>query len=225
MNATAHTILQKAQSKRLVLGCGALVYDMVALIKKNAILNEVIDLQCLPAKLHNTPQLIAGEVDKYLSLHAHKYTDIFIAYGDCGTAGALDDVLEKYGAERIAGAHCYEFFAGSSAFEKITDEELGSFFLTDYLVKHFDRLVVEGLGLDRYPELFDAYFKHYNDMVYLAQTEDLELQELAQKHAQSFGMNYKYRYTGVAGLMPLVGGLNIEKNNPASAIAVEVVHV
>ena len=215
--------LKDKQAKRLVLGCGALVYDMVALIKKNEVLNQVIDLQCLPAKLHNTPQLIAGEVDKYLSLHAHKYADIFVAYGDCGTAGALDAVLEKYGAERIAGAHCYEFFAGSEVFEKITDEELGSFFLTDYLVKHFDRLVVEGLGLDRYPELFDAYFKHYKDMVYIAQTHDPELQALAQKHAESFGMNYKYRYTGVAGLMPLtqglVGGASVNK------FPVEVVNV
>jgi hypothetical protein len=225
MNAIAQTILQKAKSKRLVLGCGALVYDMVALIKKNEILNDVIDLQCLPAKLHNTPQLIAGEVDKYLSLHAHKYADIFIAYGDCGTAGALDEVLTKYGAERIAGAHCYEFFAGSEAFEKITDEELGSFFLTDYLVKHFDRLVVEGLGLDRYPELFDAYFKHYNDMVYIAQTEDLELQKLAKQHAKLFGMNYKYYYTGVDGLMPLVSGLDAPHVNSASKIAVEVISV
>lgn len=207
--------LQDTQSKRLVLGCGALVYDMVALIKKNDVLNEVIDLQCLPAKLHNTPQLIAGEVDKYLSEHAHKYADIFVAYGDCGTAGQLDEVLAKYGAERIEGAHCYEFFAGSDAFEKITDEELGSFFLTDYLVKNFDRLVVEGLGLDRYPELFDAYFKHYNDMVYLAQTENPELQALAKQHAEAFGMNYKYRYTGIDGLMPLTQGIG----QPAPAIS------
>lgn len=223
MTIAQKTNLGQVQAKRLVLGCGALVYDMVALIKKNEVLSKVIDIQCLPAKLHNTPQLIAGEVDKYLSQHADKYADIFVAYGDCGTAGALDDVLAKYGAERIAGAHCYEFFAGNEVFEKITDEELGSFFLTDYLVRHFDRLVVEGLGLDRFPELFDAYFKHYKDMVYLAQTDDPELQELAKKHAHSFGMNYKYRYTGVEGLMPLAQGLSAHKS--ASSIAVEVVNV
>ena len=207
---TALTTQSSASNKRLVLGCGALVYDMVELIKRNEVLDQAIDLHCLPAKLHNTPQLIAGEVERYLAKHAHKYADIFVAYGDCGTVGELDKVLKKYQAQRLAGSHCYEFFAGAEAFASITDDELGSFFLTDYLVRNFDRLVIEGLGLDRFPELFDDYFKHYKQIVYLAQTENPELQEMAQQHAQSFGMRYVYRYVGIDGIKPLVGGLPIE---------------
>ncbi len=190
----------RAISKRLVLGCGALVHELVALTRQTPELKEAITLQCLPAKLHNTPQLIAGEVEKHLSKNAHKYDDIFVAYGDCGTAGALDAVLEKYNAQRVTGAHCYEFFAGSQAYEDIVEDQLGSFFLTDYLVRNFDRLVVEGLGLDRFPELFDAYFKHYTQMVYLAQTESVELQEMAKAHAESFGLEYKYQFVGINGL-------------------------
>ena len=195
---------QRAIAKRLVLGCGALVHELVALCRQTPELKAAITLQCLPAKLHNTPQLIAGEVDKFLAKNAYKYDDVFVAYGDCGTAGELDNVLAKYNARRIEGAHCYEFFAGTAAFEEIVEDQLGSFFLTDYLVKNFDRLVVEGLGLDRFPELFDEYFKHYTQMVYLAQTESLELQELAKAHAQSFGMDYQYRYVGMDGLNPVV---------------------
>lgn len=195
-------------NKRLVLGCGALVHDMMAVLKLNPPLSEQVDVHCLPAKLHNTPQLIAGEVDKALAQRASNYQHVFVAYGDCGTAGALDTVLKKYHAERIDGAHCYEFFAGSREFEDIIENELGSFFLTDYLVRNFDRLVVKGLGLDRYPELFDSYFKHYKQMIYLAQTESEELQLLAKEHAKGFGMKYVYRFTGVQGLSPMLDGLS-----------------
>ena len=207
----------KRLNKRLVLGCGALVHDMVALIKQNPALDEAITLHCLPAKLHTTPALIAPAVEKFLAKHADKYEDIFVAYADCGTVGELDKVLEKDQAQRIDGAHRYEFFAGSEAFEKMVDEELGSFFLTDYLVRNFDRLVIEGLGLDRFPELFDDYFKHYKRIVYLAQTENQELQEMAQQHAKSFGMDYEYRYVGIGGLQPIA--------DLDSRFAVEVVNV
>ena len=211
-------IPEKVISKRLVLGCGALVHDMLALIKQNPVLEEAITLHCLPAKLHTTPQLIAPEVDRFLAKHAHKYDDIFVAYADCGTVGELDRVLEKYHAQRMPGAHCYEFFSGVETFQTMVDEELGSFFLTDYLVKNFDRLVVQGLGLDRFPELFDEYFKHYKRMIYIAQTQDPKLQQLAAQHAQSFGLEYVYRYVGIEGLSPMLDAA------PNSSFAVEVVH-
>lgn len=207
-----------AISKRLVLGCGALVHDMLALIKQNTVLEEAITLHCLPAKLHNTPQLIAPEVDRFLAKHAHKYDDIFVAYADCGTVGELDKVLEKYQAQRMPGAHCYEFFSGAETFQTMVDEEVGSFFLTDYLVKNFDRLVVKGLGLDRFPELFDEYFQHYKRMIYIAQTEDLKLQQLAAQHAESFGLEYVYRQVGIQGLSPM---LDAASN---SSFAIEVIH-
>lgn len=202
-----------AVQKRLVLGCGALAYDMVDLIRKNSVLDQVIDIQCLPAKLHHTPQFIAPEVEKILAARARDYSDIYVAYGDCGTAGELDKVLHKYGARRIAGEHCFEFFAGVDEYAAITAEELGSFFLTDFLIKHFHHFVIEGLGLDRYPELFDDYFKHYTRMVYLAQTENPQLQEKAEAYAKQFGMKYVYRYVGVDAIRPLVKGLAVEVVN------------
>jgi hypothetical protein len=211
-------IPKKAISKRLVLGCGALVHDMLALIKQNPVLEEAITLHCLPAKLHTTPQLIAPEVDRFLAKHADKFDDIFVAYADCGTVGELDKVLEKYQAQRMPGAHCYEFFSGVDTFQDMVDEEVGSFFLTDYLVKNFDRLVVQGLGLDRFPELFDEYFKHYKRMIYIAQTQDPKLQQLAAEHAQSFGLEYVYRYVGIQGLSPMLDAA------PNSKFAVEVMH-
>ncbi len=193
---------KSAAPKRLVLACGALVYELVELIKHNPELDEFIDLQCLPAHLHNTPQLIAGEVDKYLDQHAADYQSVFVAYGDCGTAGALDTVLEKHKAERLPGAHCYEFFAGAQNYQDIVDKELGSFFLTDFLVKFFDRFVIQGLGIDRYPELKDEYFKHYTQLVYLAQTEDPQLQQDAKRHAEVLGLAYRYQFVGFDGLAP-----------------------
>ena len=205
----------KPINKRLVLGCGALVHDLVALIKQNPAVDEAIDLQCLPAKLHNTPQLIAGEVEKVLAKRADDYSDVYVAYADCGTVGELDKVLDKYDAQRIGGAHCYEFFAGTEAYQEIVEEELGSFFLTDYLVRNFERLVIKGLGLDRFPELFDDYFKHYKRMVYLAQTENPELKELAKQHSDAFGLEYEYRFVGIQGLSPVV----------ESIFATEVVNV
>jgi len=102
--------------KRLVLGCGALVYDLLRLIKQNPALSDKVNLQCLPASWHNTPQLIAPGVDEYLAENSHLYKEVYIAYADCGTGGALDRVLKKYNAKRISGAHCYEFFAGSDVF-------------------------------------------------------------------------------------------------------------
>lgn len=189
--------------KRLVLGCGALVHEMVAILNQNPRVQDATKLHCLPAKLHNTPQFIAVRVDEYLAEHAHLYDDIFVAYGDCGTGGELDRVLAKYSAERMPGAHCYEFYAGTTAFQDLIESELGSFFLTDYLVKNYKRLVIEGLGLDRYPELFDEYFKHYRKMVYLAQTKDEKLALLARQYAKDFGWEYEYRWVGVSGMNPV----------------------
>jgi len=210
--------IKQAGARRLVLACGALVYELVELIKHNPDLEGLIDLQCLPAHLHNTPQLIAGEVDKYLSEHASRYESVLVAYGDCGTAGALDSVLQKHGAERMPGAHCYEFFAGSKEFDEIVEEELGSFFLTDFLVKFFDRIVVQGLGIDRYPELKDEYFKHYKQLVYLAQTEDAELQTLARQCAKTLGLDYQYKFVGFDALLPAT---DFPDSSSLSAIRVE----
>jgi len=186
--------------KRLVLGCGALVYDLLRLIKQNPALSDKVNLQCLPASWHNTPQLIAPGVEEYLAENSHLYKEIYIAYADWGTGGALDRVLKKYNAKRISGAHCNEYFAGSDVFEQLSEQELGTFYLTDYLVKNFHRIMIKGLGLDQHPELFDIYFEHYKKLVYLAQTENEQLQKDAQQYAKDFGFEYEYRLVGTGGL-------------------------
>ena len=141
---------------------------------------------------------------------------VLIGYGECGTGGALDAVLEKYDATRLPHAHCYEFFAGSPLFEDIIEDEIGSFFLTDYLVKNFERLIFKGLGLDRFPHLRDAYFSNYKNVVYLAQTENPELKEQAAIAAERLGLNFVYKLVGfgdladaVAELKPEHGGVHV----------------
>jgi len=116
----------------------------------------------------------------------------FVAYADCGTGGELDKVLDDYGIERIPGSHCYEFFTGSEQFNAIAEADPGSFYLTDFLVRHFERLVFKGLGLDRLPQLIPIYFNNYKRMVYLAQSESEELQSMAQQHANLLGLDYKF---------------------------------
>lgn len=208
---TASTISKSDQPiapTRLVLGCGALVHEMVAILNQNPTAKVATKLHCLPAKLHNTPQFIAREVDAYLKENAALYEQIFIAYGDCGTGGELDRVLQRYGATRLEGAHCYEFYSGQEVFASLVEDEIGSFYLTDYLVKNFDQLVIAGLGLDRHPELFDQYFKHYKKMVYLAQIENRELRLLAKQYADDFGWDFEFRLVGMQGLQP-IANINI----------------
>jgi hypothetical protein len=155
-----------------------------------------IQLQCLPAELHNRPEKIPAAVLAKIEAQRERYERIFVGYADCGTGGLLDRALAGTGVERIPGAHCYEFYAGSEAFAQLADEEPGSFYLTDFLVRHFERLVVRGLGLDRQPALLPVYFGNYRRVVYIAQTEDRELQAMARDHATYLGLEYHYRPCG-----------------------------
>ena len=128
-----------------------------------------LDVRCLPAELHNRPERIPAAVRALIRASRGHYRSIFVAYADCGTGGLLDAVLREEGVERIPGAHCYEFFATGPVFAELAEAELGTFYLTDFLLRHFDRLVIRGLGLDRHPELFPSYFGNYRKLVYLAQ--------------------------------------------------------
>ena len=158
----------------LVIGCGALARELVELTRRAGL--PAMDLTCLPASLHNRPERIPGAVAARIRrARADGYDRIFVAYADCGTGGLLDRVLEAEGVARLEGAHCYEVYAGRAAFAALHDAEPGTFYLTDYLVRNFDRLVVRGLGLDRHPELLPIYFGNYRRLVYLAQTDDAEL--------------------------------------------------
>ncbi|MBZ0217787.1 MAG: DUF1638 domain-containing protein, partial [Fimbriimonadaceae bacterium] len=161
-----------------------------------------MELTCLPADLHNRPQHIPAAMRKKIraAKETKKYSEIFAIYGDCGTGGLLDAVLQEEGAARLPGAHCYEFFAGPESFGNMVEEELGTFYLTDYLVRHFDRIIFKGLGLDRFPHLRDDYFAHYKRVIYLAQTENIELQDKAREAAARLGLAYEYRATGYGDL-------------------------
>jgi hypothetical protein len=179
----------------LVIACGALSQELNYLKKINSWKN--ITIQCLSAELHNTPKLIPIKVKEKLDLMADDFDKVYLAYADCGTGGLLDSLLKDYNIERLPGAHCYEFFAGKNPFLSLTEEELGTFYLTDFLVKHFNRLVVEGLGMDRYPQLKNEYFKNYKKLTYLAQTDSKELKNKAKQYADFLNLEYNYYYTGL----------------------------
>jgi hypothetical protein len=178
----------------LVIACGAIARELVRIRDLNSW--DHVEFQCLPAELHNTPDKIPTAVTEKIEQERQNFERIFVAYADCGTGGLLDKALEGTGVERIPGAHCYEFFAGSEVFHELADEEPGSFYLTDFLVRHFERLVVRGLGLDRQPQLMPLYFGNYKRVVYLAQTDSQELQAMAREHAGFLGLEYFYRCSG-----------------------------
>jgi hypothetical protein len=185
-------------SRVLVIGCGALAHELVAVIDQAGLSN--VDLTCLPATLHNRPGAIPAAVREKIRAARPRYERIFIAYADCGTGGLLDPVLADEGVERLPGAHCYEFYAGSAAFAATTEEDPATFFLTDFLARNFDRLVIVGLGLDRHPELLPTYFGNYHRLVYLAQTDDPELVAAARRAATRLGLTFEMRQTGYGEL-------------------------
>ena len=176
---------------------------------------EHVAVRCLPALLHNRPEEIPGAVRAAIRSARDHYDDILIGYADCGTGGALDKVLDEEGLRRLPGAHCYAFFTGVTAFAQRADDDMRAFFLTDFLVRQFDTLVIEGLGLDRHPELRDMYFGHYQKVVYLAQTEDERLQRKAAAAARRLGLAYEYRFVGLGELMPEI--VAFAANEPGQA--------
>ncbi len=162
----------------LVIGCGALAEELSALKKANQW--TAVDIKCLDAALHNRPERIADRLEVALAQqHAH-YDNIFIAYADCGTGGAVDRVADQFNAQRLPGAHCYEFYATSPVFAALAEAEPGTFYLTDFLVRHFERLVIQEMKLDKHPELEEMMFGHYRKVVYLAQIEDSQLRVEAE---------------------------------------------
>ena len=154
------------------------------------------DLQCLPAKWHNTPEKIVPALREKIRDAKSRYASIYVLYGDCGTGGLLDAMLAEEGVQRIEGPHCYAFFSGNETFASTADEDVTAFFLTDYLARHFDKLIWEGLGMDRHPELLPLYFGNYTKIVFLAQTRNEELAKKAMEAAKRLGLAYEYRYTG-----------------------------
>ncbi|MBV9521523.1 MAG: DUF1638 domain-containing protein, partial [Alphaproteobacteria bacterium] len=186
----------------LLIACGALAHEVMAVLRMSDL--RGIEVQCLPAKLHNTPQRIPEAVRRKIRAERARFERIFVLYGDCGTGGLLDEVLIEEGVERIAGAHCYEFFVGGPDFATLADEEPCTFYLTDFLVRHFDRLVIRGLGIDKHPELLPLYFGNYKRLLYLAQLPSPERIAEARAAALRLGLAFEYRFTGYGDLKTAV---------------------
>ncbi|MBA8878595.1 DUF1638 domain-containing protein [Phyllobacterium myrsinacearum] len=184
-----------------VIACGMIAREILA-IREQFGLNH-IELKCLPAVYHHYPQKIAPSVDRAIvRAKAQGIKRIFVGYADCGTGGMLDRVCEKHGVERIEGPHCFSFYVGNNAFASKWDDDMTSFFMTDFLARHFEAFMVKPLGLDRHPELRDMYFGNYTKMIYLAQTDDPKLNANAERAAEFLGLAYERRFTAYGDLTP-----------------------
>ncbi len=208
----------KGEPRVLVVGCGALARELVALTKDL----PNVDITCLPATLHNRPGGIPGAVRERIRRRRAGYDRVFVAYADCGTGGLLDPVIAEEGVERLAGAHCYEFYATSPEFARMVEDEPGTFFLTDFLARNFDRLVIKGLGLDRHPELRHQYFGNYQRLVYLAQTDDPALAVIARRAARRLGLRYEQRSTGYGQLGTTIAAVAAGRPAPAVVPLIEL---
>jgi hypothetical protein len=184
-----------------LVACGAIAQPAADAVARNG---WAVDIHPLPPLLHNRPERIAGEVEKLVVELRDRYARVAVGYADCGTYGALDAVCERLGVPRLAGLHCYDLFAGQEAVSELSEQEPGTYLLTDFLVKSFSRTVIHELGLDRHPELRDDYFRHYTRVVWLVQTDDplerAELRMLAQQAADRLGLPLQVRHTGGSGL-------------------------
>jgi hypothetical protein len=182
----------------LLIACGALAREIAALRRANRW--DGIEVRCLPAELHNRPERIAPAVREVIEENRGRYAQTFVVYGDCGTRGALDALLQEEGIERLPGAHCYEFLATPRVFAQLSEREPGTFYLTDFLLRNFERLVTRPLGLDRHPELTPEYFRHYRRLVYLSQVPDEKRVAQAQAIAARFGFEFEHRCVGYGAL-------------------------
>lgn len=182
-----------------MIACGALAREILDITKQFP--DGAVELTCLPASWHNHPEKIVPGLKR--KIDAAKKTDrnIVVIYGDCGTGGELDAYLESESILRIPGPHCYEMFMSKPDFDAEMEAELGTFFLTDYMVRHFERLVMKGMGLRQHPQLRDMYFGNYKRVLYIAQTEDPALQEKAFAAAGMLELDYEYRFAGY-GMFP-----------------------
>ncbi len=190
----------EAEARVLILACGAIAREVLAVVRLNGWTH--VDVRCLPAKLHSTPDRIPGAVDVKLHELTPRYERVFVAYADCGTGGALDPVLERHGVERLPGAHCYGFLTGNDVWDEIQEEDPATFYLTDFLARHFDALVVRALKLDAHPELLPLVFGNYRRLVYLAQTDNPDLDRRAESAAAFLDLAYERRRTGYGELVP-----------------------
>ncbi len=191
------------QGRVLLIACGALAREILDLKVANGW--DHLDLTCLPAILHNTPDRITAAVEDAVVRHRDAYDQVFVVYADCGTGGLLQAACARLGVGMVEGPHCYSFFEGNAAFA--ARDEMTAFYLTDFLVRQFDAFVWKPLGLDRHPQLRDMYFGNYTKLVYQAQTDDPDLDVRARDCAARLGLDYERRFTGYGDLKPALASL------------------
>ncbi len=180
-----------------VVACGAIAADVTAVAERRG---WAIETRPLPPLLHNHPQRIAAEVDAALDDLGTRHEQLAVAYADCGTYGALDEICERRGIRRLGGQHCYDVYAGGDRVAELLAAEAGTYLLTDFLAASFRRTILAELGLDRRPELRDDYFRHYRRVVWLAQRRTPELERGAQDAADALGLPLEVVDVGQAGL-------------------------
>lgn len=191
--------MQAPGDKVRVIACGMIAREILDLCRMNDLGH--ISLTCLPADYHHHPEKIAPAADEAIrKARAEGYEHIFIGYADCGTGGMLDKVCEKHGVARIAGPHCFSFYIGNDAFDAADGDYMKTFFVTDFLARHFETFLVRPLGLDRHPELRDMYFGAYERLLFLAQTDDPELTRKASEAADFLGLAFERKMTGYGDL-------------------------
>ncbi|MCP4185960.1 MAG: DUF1638 domain-containing protein [Hyphomicrobiales bacterium] len=194
-SATGNKKLEKTR----IIACGMIAREVLAINQQLG--TDSYDLKCLPAGYHHFPVKIAPAMDKaIIQAREEGYENIIVGYADCGTCGELDKVCKKHGVERIEGPHCFSFYLGNDEFLKRDGDFITTFFITDFLARHFENFLVKPLGLDRRPELRDIYFGNYTHALYLAQSDDKELDMKAQDAAKYLGLEYKRMFTGFGDL-------------------------
>lgn len=182
----------------LIVACGALARELSSALEASGL--KGVTVEHLPGELHNRPERITAAVEARIDRAEGRYDRILVGYADCGTGGHLDDLCQRRGVERLPGAHCYELLAGADVFTRLHEAEPGTFYLTDYLARHVDRLVFQGLGLDRHPELRDLYFGHYRKLVHLDQRHDPAIRARAEDAARRLGLTFEHHPTGLGPL-------------------------
>ncbi len=189
------------KTKLRVIACGMIAREVMAVNEQLGF--DHVDLKCLPADFHHHPEKIAPAMETaILKARDDGYEHVFAGYADCGTGGELDKVCEKHGVARIEGPHCFSFYMGNQTFAKSDDAYMTTFFITDFLARHFETFLKRPLGLDKHPELLEIYFSNYTKALYLAQTDDPELDEKARKAAEFLGLEYERQFTGYGDLIP-----------------------
>lgn len=198
MTATTLPTAASLETGLTLVACGALARELLAMTAQFP--EGTVEITCLPASWHNHPERIVPGLRRKVASLRRQGRRVAVVYGDCGTGGEIDAFLKAEQVERIPGPHCYEMFLGPAEFEAEMERELGTFFLTDYMVRHFERIVMQGMGLRKHPQLRDMYFGNYTRALYIAQTEDAALQAKASAAAAELGLAYEYRFTGFGDL-------------------------